>query len=374
MKRNMISLAIGAVCVATPIVEAMADSVKLYGRLQGEYTVVDTDNSSSIQGVGDNVNGGQWGLLGFKAVEKLSAKTDAIAVLEFVINPDDNIGASKNRQGFVGLKNKDFGSLAIGRFHSPYKTTGGVKIDPFNASALQARGAGGMAGAVGLMGTFGYISNTIYYKSPQLGNMNLTFAIIPEERNSSSDTGDATNDYATAINYKAGPLKLWMASAINNRAVSSGSTVNESAIKVGGQYTMGGHKVALQIAKLSNAVVSPTNGTPFAEGSGNGSTTGSSGGTNYSAILDTSGNPAKGKIWFLGYQYKMGNNTLVAQMGKTDTSSATGNDTDYFAVGLLHNFSKRTRLHFGYAESDTNKLTTVSNSREVFSVGLRRTF
>jgi predicted porin len=73
--------------------------------------------------------------------------------------------------------------------------------------------------------------------------------------------------------------------------------------------------------------------------------------------------------YFLGYQFKMGKSTLVAQLGNNDPDGAD-NATDYYALGAIYKFNKKTRVFAGYRSSDPEVGDTVSS----LSAGLRVDF
>ena len=91
-------------------------------------------------------------------------------------------------------------------------------------------------------------------------------------------------------------------------------------------------------------------------------------------------------IYFIGYQFKMGKNIFAAQYGATSgdpnydglTNNAVGDVTDatYYALGVIHKFSKKTRAFIGYRNTDGKDDNTGSSDRDlsVFSAGLRVDF
>jgi len=161
MNKKLLTIAIGAALVAAPMYAAQAD-VKLYGRVQAELNNENIDNSSNASDTSIDDVGGQsrWGI---KATEKLGNGLTAVSVLEFQLDPSRNTGQS-DRQQFVGLTG-NWGTFALGSFQAPYKTTGGASYDPFVATHLQARRAGGMSGASGF-GTNGFVRKTMVYLRP----------------------------------------------------------------------------------------------------------------------------------------------------------------------------------------------------------------
>ena len=360
--KTTLQIAIAAALISAPIVSAIAD-VKVYGSVQAEYSNEDLDRQPSEQGIDDNALRSR---IGFKATEKLGNGLTAIALLEFQANPADG-GGLGGRQQFVGLKHEKFGFVALGTFKSPYRTTG-EKIDPFYETNLQAAGAGGQTNGSNVLGTTGFVNSAIYYKSPTWNS--LTFDVIyqPDEKDGGTiangvienRTNGDDNSYAAAINYKKGPLAAFVAFGENSNEDGG----DETAVKIGGSFNHGAHTLSGQYEWIQDS----NNGISNDSGLGAGLTN-VNGVSTFSDI--TAGDD--GEVWFLGYQFKAGNNTFVAQFGQTESDSdlANANDSEYFAVGMIHSFSKRTKLFAGYSETDGDNGQL---DREVFSVGLRKDF
>jgi len=368
MKTSILSAAVLAALASAPIT-ASAD-VKIYGSVQAEYSVEDLNGQSSEQGVDDN---GLRTHIGFKATEKLGNGMTAIALLEFQANPTGDANGLTDRQQFVGIKHEKWGFLALGTFKSPYRTAGGSKIDPFYETSLQAVNAGGMSGSTAANGSTighsGFVSSAIYYKSPSFMNTTIDFLISPDEKNNGAKDGNGAtatqrsgddNDYAVSVNYKTGPVWAFASYASNSidDASNGGDGTNEDAWKLGAQISMGDHTISGQYEWIDN---SDTSGTAA------GINSNANGVSNFSI---TDGSDAE--VWFLGYQFKMGNNVFVAQFGES-ASDNSGIDSEYMAVGMIHHFSKKTRLFAGYSETDTNSASNTGD-RELWTVGLRKDF
>jgi predicted porin len=55
----------------------------------------------------------------------------------------------------------------------------------------------------------------------------------------------------------------------------------------------------------------------------------------------------------VGAGYKFGNNLVAGNVGGFDANSG-GTDVDYFALGVTHFFSKKTRVYGGYTSVDVD--------------------
>lgn len=407
MSKKLLAMAVAAAVFAPAA--ASADT-KLYGMVQAEYNIEDSDANGvdSQQAIDDDGNRSR---LGVKFSEKLGGGLTAFGKLEWSFNPSDggsssNASSSKagdtggfgSRDQHVGIKSS-WGSIAAGSFHAPYKTAGGVKWDPWTATHLQARRAGGMSGGTGIGGHNGFMRNAIYYTSPKVNGFLFQFAISPDETNPGANNGgdnsdDGDNDYSLAVQYKNGPWHALFAHNRNNvsdRNASAGqaptvdavgfvtnagspvvtaqSRDDETLTKVGLRYHSGPWTFAGQYETIDDARASATGGTPGVSG-------------NY---RPTTGSDAD--IYWLNAQYKVGNNIFTASYGNTDidqTGGASDVEYDYFTIGVIHKFSKKTRIFAGYTETEGDSDSSCaargamgacnSSDRDAFSIGIRKDF
>jgi len=333
MNKKILAAAISAAMISP----ATMAGVTVYGAAQVEVTSVSLEGptqkeigqSGNPVFSGTEVADNARGRVGVKASEDLGNGLKGIAQFEFKADTTDNTvknsASLTSRVSQVGITG-GFGTVVAGNLKSPYKYTGGVKYDPFVTTALEARRNGGMSG--GKLGHNSFIDNLVAYASPK-GPITATFAYGPE-------TGDGA--WAADVKYRAGGVEAFVS------AIDAGDRVDYSANKIGGSFKTGQHKISGQYETIS-------------AGSGNDDAT----------------------ILFLGYQMKMGKNTLVAQWAQqtdkdgianaADSKSLAG-DANYLAVGAIHKFSKTTRIFGGFRSSTTDN----DSGRNVYSVGLRKDF
>lgn len=412
MNKKFLAIAVAA---AIAPVAASAD-VKVYGIAQVEYSIEDLDctGCDSVQAVDDN---GGRSRIGFKFSEKLGGGLTAFGKAEFRIDPADNSsnGTSGNatsvsgglgqRDVFVGIKGS-WGALAGGSFNSPYKVAGGVKWDPFAATHLQARRAGGMSGGAGIGGHNGFMRNAIHYTSPNVNGFQVAFAISPDETNTSASNGgdDGDNDYSLSVNYKNGPWHAIFAHNRNNNpdtaarsavtgvyvdtagaiqtgaatanalgvivpnvtAQAAGSVDDETLTKLGLRWKSGPWTVAGQYEMIDDANKSSSGSA--------GTSLGAPGSAGNDSYAPTRGSDAD--ILWLNAQYKAGNNIFTVSYGNTDVDSDTaGSDHEYdmWTLGVIHKFSKKTRVFGGYTQTDGDDNGN-ANDRDAWSVGIRQDF
>ena len=388
MNKQILAAAVAAAMFAPAVASA---DVTVYGRAQVEYSVEDYDGQDSVQSVDDSAGQSR---IGFKFKEKLGGGLTAFGKAEFKIDPADNndggtggsagdkgVGGTGNegtnnaagitsalgqRDVFVGIKGS-FGSISAGSHNSPYKVSGGVKWDAFNATHLQARRAGGMTGGTGIGGHNGFVRNSIMYTSPNVNGFKVSFLIAPDETNANAtrNVDDGDNDYSIGVNYKNGPWHAIFAHNRNNQPSTINGGDDETLTKVGLKWKSGPWALAGQYEVVSDASAVDSGGAP---GIG-------AGGAAYRI-----GNFADGDVLFLQAQYKAGNNIFVATYGNTDVdgdSGASDYDHDMFTIGVIHKFSKKTRIFGGYTETDGDSDSGESSGRvdrQAWSVGIRKDF
>jgi len=315
MNKKLLALAVGAAISAAPMFASAG--VKVYGHAQVEVGTRDAGAGNNTF-TSDNARG-RWGV---KASEKLGNGMTALAKFEFRVDTSDNRRGpsgqtSTPRESMVGLKG-GFGTIELGNLKSAYKYHGGVKYDPFVATMLEARGAGGMTG--GQFGHNAFMDNAIGYKTPKMGAVSGWATVSVDE--TADERGATDGDYSFGLKFKQKAFEVFVA-GIND------DSANYDSIKIGGQYKFGNFKISGQYEMGDVAGVD----------------------------LDT---------YFIGGQAKFGANVLVAQFGNTE---ATGVDVDYFSIGVIHNMSKKTRLTAGFANTDVG-----AGDVDTFAVGMRVKF
>ncbi|HID48885.1 MAG TPA: porin [Chromatiales bacterium] len=351
MNKKLIAMAVAAGLTAPMAAQA---GVTVYGHLQVEIASVTND------GYGENNTGGdrtgiatnqsgikmkdnKRGRLGFKVSEDLGGGLKGIAKFEWQIDtPNGNI-ADGAREGWVGLKG-GWGEFKAGRVKTPYKYTGGVKYDPFVTTYLEARKSGGMLG--GAYGQNSFWNQSVSYKN-KWGGLSLWVLYGLDEGDAagaSAGSGGTMGSISAAVKYGA---KNWEVFAAYNKADGD---VNDAA---NGITTTGNDR---KVTKLGGRIKFASAHTISAQ----------------YEMDDPYGSNNDGKIYFLGYQFKMGKNVLAAQYGNTDYDpGTTGADATYYALGWIYKFSEKTRAFVGYRNTDGK---AANNDLSVISTGLRVDF
>lgn len=314
MKKSAIAVAVAAV-LAAPV--ALAD-VSISGQLQTQVVSMGGDAGGSAGnglyvsdgGQYNNENGGNFGALNVVASEDLGDGMKALAKYAFNIQNGAGIGT---REAYVGLAG-NFGAVLGGRLNHPYKTAT-VSWDPFLATFMQARGNGGMYGA--LYGA--EMDNALAYAG-SFGAAKVVAAVVIDEANDPTATNDTYGNHAMAfsVNAPIGPVEL--AVAYVDMSEMGGGAKDASALKVGAKWTSGDFTVAGQVESIDKG-------------------------------LGTTGKD--GNVMYVTGSYKMGNNTLSAAFGQEDKDmKGYADDATYVAVGVTHAMSKNTSAFVGYRSTD----------------------
>ena len=327
MKKSIITLAVLGAAVALPQI-TMAD-VKVYGQAQVEVVSYSIDNAGpGADGIA--VEDNARGRVGIVASEDLGDNLKGIAKFEFKADTADGVASKDSdaalaaRESFVGLKGS-WGQVEMGRLKSEYKYNGGVNYDPFVATSLEARGKGGMSG--GSLGHNSFLTESVAYRV-KAGPVKLGITYDPSE-----DAGKMT----AAANFQA---KKWEAFVAIVDAGGPSGVASESKVKFGGKFKFGKNTITGQ----------------------------------YEMIDEDNAAGQEPTVMFLGYQLKLGKTILAAQYGTTDQDSGGLGDLDYLTLGVIHKFSKTTRIFGGYRSTGIDTGTQPSQDITAISFGIRKDF
>lgn len=403
MKKNLISLAVAG-ALATPMVAFAQDTnVTIFGSVQAEYSTVDIEGRSSQALIGDDTNRSRWGL---HVIENLGGGLKAKAHIEYGLNTGSgNLGVARER--WVALANDGWGEVKFGRVQSPFKDfAGGMTIDPFAYTSLQAGGSGGTmyspANGLGSAAN-GFVDSAGRYDSPTVEGFSFSALLMPGDANkldptylgpgstnplNPAFTSGSTNsggedgewDFQIAAKYQVEfeghGFDVFGGYSRDNvstrqRALIAGDVDDEEVWRGGASWSFENFRLSGQYENINNAVGAATCTTAASLGS-----VGDGRGQCNSA-MNLNGD---GEIWFAGAEYKLGNTTLVAQGGMTHAKKVSGfaasKDARSFTVGAIHHLSQRSSLFGGYQRVDVRDNTPgVSDSdRNTYTVGVRHNF
>lgn len=417
MKKKLIALAVAGALAAPVVASAQGTNVTIFGRVQAEYSLVDFAGSPSQGSLQDNSRSSRWGL---HITEDLGNGFKANARLEQGLNAGSG-SATTPREQWVGLSSNQWGDIKFGRVQSPFKDfAGGMTIDPFAYTTLQAGGSGGTmsAGANGMgSGANTFVNSAIRYDSANIEGFTFSGLLMPGDANtlnplqqggifsgiapgglgSNGNTGGRNGEFDGQAAAKYHVDYMGMGFDIFGGYSRDNANQTQKAIglkteeiwRVGASWAFENFKLSGQYENINNAIGSATCSTAASLTANPLDAAGSGSGQCNSAM--NAG--ADGNIWFAGAQYKWGNTTLVAQGGMTRAhaggiNAAAARKADSFTVGAIHNLSKRTSIFGGYqhvyvtnpnaaAANDIGGMVAPSyatGSRATYTVGVRHNF
>ena len=423
MNKKLIALAVAGALAAPVIASAQGTNVTIFGRVQQEYSGVATGNNGGSTGdaayqggLNDNARSSRWGL---QIAEDLGRGLRAIARLEQGLNTGSGT-ANTPREQWVGLSSAQWGDVKFGRVQSPFKDfAGGMTIDPFAYTTLQANGAGGtMSGSANGMGSGanGFVNGAIRFDSIQTDGFSFAGLLMPGDANNfdPTKTNDSTNSVfgagqgntggkngefdgqaaaKYAGNYMGAAYTVFGGYSRDNANDAQKATLGvaggrvEEVWRAGGTLKHDNLSFVGQYERVTNAIGSATCTSASALASN--PLVASSGQCNSAMNLGGGGD-----IWHVGTNYQWGNTQLVAQGGKTTADAiagTAGRENNSFTVGAIHALSKRTSLFGGYqrvtmgtsvaadavstaGELNTSNAAYGAGNRNTWTIGMRHNF
>jgi predicted porin len=317
--KKFATLAVLAAISATSYAQS---SVTLFGVADATYQVGrgSEANKQALGGGGLSSN-----RLGFRGVEDLGGGLKAGFWLEAGYNLDDGTGASNNfnfnRRSTISLLSANLGELRVGRdFTATYNNI----VDPFGDV-----GAGALLKSTSLSGSYGYAmqtrtNNSLNYFTP--GNLGGFSGQAQYYRGEAADGSSDGSGYGLRGAYANGPLSVGVAyGAVSDLGIYG----DVKQFNVSGTYNLG-------LAKL------------FAEF-----------GQDESKALDQ-----KARHYLLGATAPVGAGEVRASWSRVDVRG-TEVQADKFAVGYVHNLSKRTAVYttFAYLKNKDGAALALNGSR-----------
>ncbi|HTH80005.1 MAG TPA: porin [Ramlibacter sp.] len=365
MKKSLIAL---AALAASGAVFAQS-SVTLFGVVDLAYERVKT-NSGTISGIAPSSNSSSR--LGFRGVEDLGGGMSASFWLEAALSPNSGFGSSGtsqtnqsttiaaggltfNRRSTVSLSG-GFGELRIGRDYVPSFWNYTI-FDPFGTNSVGAT----MASYTGGVTTFVRASNSIGYFLP--GNLGGFYGQAMYAFGNRASTESATGYAVTRntqdngryiglrVGYGQGPFNTAVAygrttyASGTNTASLLGSAAtpigNYTDLNWGGSYTFGSIKAMAQLSrqKYDDAIAL--------------------------------GNQVTVKGWGLGADWGVGAGDVLLSYSRVSLDGVAGTTpkASKWALGYVHNLSKRTAV-YGYYAHVSNKGGAAATAASFSSGGL----
>lgn len=399
MKKKLIALAIAGVFAMPVVALAQGTNLTLFGSLQAEYATVNRDGQSSQSLIGDDTGRSK---MGAHVTEDLGGGFKVKARAEYGFNTGaGNLGGARER--WVALAGDRWGEVKFGRVQSPFKDfAGGMTIDPFAYTTLQAAGSGGTmtASANGLgAGAMGFVNSAIRYDSPKVEGFSFAGLLMPGDSNrldpanfiapSGGFPGSQTNsggedgewDFQVAGKYDASLQSHHFAvfggysrdNVSTRQRVSQGLTNNEHVWRGGASWSWQNIKLNGQYENINNAVGAATCTNQAALGDPATGSLDSRGQCNSAMNMGGDGN-----LWFAGGQYDWGNTSFIAQGGMSHahaTALSGKRETSQFTVGVIHNLSSRSSLFGGYQRVMVGSgASDFFRDMNIWSAGMRHNF
>ncbi|MCL5669359.1 MAG: porin [Gammaproteobacteria bacterium] len=343
MKKKLLAVAIAG-AVAAPVAMADEGNVTIYG--QANAAIESTDDGSTTDRTTNVASNGSR--LGVKGWEALGNGLKAVFLMEAGVGLDDGAetgGAliGGGRDGYVGVAGDAFGTVALGFHGQPYKTsTNG--LDPFGDTIAD------YSSIMNDNGSFDSgIGNSAIWFLPSMNGFSghLQYGV--------HETSNASTKWGAQFNYSNGPFYVTVAHADVNG--------HSNASKIGGSYTfMEATTVAAIYEKINGA---------------------------------TSASALEHNAWYLALSHNFGNNTAkiaYANAGDSD-AAATDDGADYWAIGLDHNLSKRSKVYVLYTSLNNDaagayglgqtgssnavgsgRNATAGSDQDSFAVGIKHSF
>jgi predicted porin len=397
MKKSLIALAALAAAGAA----SAQSSVTLFGIVDVNYAHYSVDGGTSAYGTAtssSHVNvltnsGYNSARLGFRGTEDLGGGLSASFWLEGALSPDDGnaAGLQFRRRSTVSLAG-NWGEIRLGRDYvptfwnltvfDPFGTNGVGTVVGFKAKTSNSFGANGTAtsaaastpfGAVAGFGAFGAndpnavrADNLVQYFLPaNLGGFygQASYAFDEQLAN------DRGQYWGGRIGFAQGPFNVAAAygETKGGSATTTGAVVTSSSPKVtdwnlGGQWDFGMAKLLAQYDHSKYELVATTGG---------------------EAVL---------KSWMIGGLIPVGPGEIRVSYSTTKLADTGSNDpqANQWAIGYVHNLSKRTALYATYAHlknkdggalpvqaslPQATVLTgTVNGTSSGFDLGIRHSF
>lgn len=295
-------LTLSTMLVLSPLL-AQAEGVTVYG-----IADVFVEAARAGQGTITRVESGgiAQSRLGFTGQEDLGGGLKAIFTLEsgFAYDTGSTGSAFWSRQAFVGLGDKDWGTLTLGHQETPLFLT----TYAFDAFGL---GNSGNYWNLSQYSNF-WVDNVVAYETPVWGGFSARLFYAPSEQ--ASGIGRYT---AASVNYTRGPLNI-VASYDEQTILSSGKAAVHAT--VGGSYDF-------RVLKLFAGFESIKDAAPVEA-------------SNHDARLGTVGMHVP----------VTGTGKVVASITHRDDRSAARQDATQWAAGWFESLSKRTTLYTTYGQ------------------------
>lgn len=298
---------------------------------------------------------------GLKGSEDLGGGLSAIFTLESGFKADtgaqDSAGVLFQRQSWMGLRSRQWGTLTLGRQYTPFYKTFSDVADPFGTSY-----AGTARNLFPVSGATTRASNTVKYASPNMHGFSAEAAYSFGEQAGSMKAGSQTS---FAAGYQEGPLNLRLGRLDRNSDVVGGADHDS------GSNTILAANYDFKFVKAYAA---------YEEDDGYNVGTLANSSNPYGGVAPTPSTDAREIL--IGFTMPLGRGTLIASHIDKDDRTFYDQDAQQDAIAYVHPLSPRTSVYTAYAKirNQNGAGYTVGNNAEAgggdsaFNLGFRHAF
>jgi predicted porin len=228
-------LAMSATVCADALAQRNPASVTIYG--VADAGIVRSSNQNGQSNVYEKSGALSASRIGFKGTEDLGGGTEAVFMLESGFDIDtgaqSDAAALFNRQAWVGLVDRRYGSVLLGRHYTPYSDM----VGGLGPSVDLGGQAGAHPGDIDNLDTITHINNSIKYISPEWRGPQMSVLAGTGEQAGHNGSG-ASYSVAVKYDYKDWKFALGYQDLKNTdtpgtRGTLASAQINTSSVNTG---------------------------------------------------------------------------------------------------------------------------------------------
>lgn len=356
-KRNLNHLIATSLFISLP---ALADTanVSVYGVANVSYDLINTGTTAAgVKGTTINKVSSNASRIGFKGSEDIADGITANWQIESLVAIDNAGGTFATRNSFAGLGSKEYGSVLLGRYDTPYKIST-RKLDNFSDSIADNRSLFGTVSAVSAYASFdGRQPDVIAYTTPIMAG--FTAAIARANLAETAATAAAAKATATSFAGMYDNGTFYGSVAYETHHLDTARVGGkESAWKAGVGYTLDEFSLGMAYEKSSDTLGGTAN---------LGNTTPA---TATCAALAAKSNCAGHDAWYLTGKYTFDTDTIKFSYTKVgNLGSRVDTSAKQFAIGYDHRLTKRSTLFAVYTKLLNKRNANYGLGNTAFSSG-----
>lgn len=219
MKKLLLASAVAALSIT-----AAQAAPTVYGKAFLTLDVQDGNSNSAAKDSRTQLNSNS-SRIGLKGSEALTNNTNLLYQLEYGVKVDDNSTQFKSRDTYLGLANKQYGTLVAGRL---------TAIDDYVNYANEAQG--GVIGGNGVLASFDAprANNTFAYFSPERNGLQfMGMYALDENKSTDNLNGDA---FGVGVKYEPTNAPYKVGATYIKASQAGAKDKNLQAIRVSGAY------------------------------------------------------------------------------------------------------------------------------------------